>query len=159
MLYSGRRVKKLAARIQNEYGALLAQKDEELARIKEENTALKARNLVLEEERGEIAEALILAKKAGDTRSSEQMQEREVERREFSLLADRCRSLLDMLREKYPDREETAMLARYTEELRRGLGEEDDAPTGFNMDDVIAPKQPLDLAKLCRGLGLMEENS
>ena len=28
---------------------------------------------------------------------------------------------------------------------------------GFNLDDVLNPKGELDLAKLCRGLGLMDD--
>ena len=35
-------------------------------------------------------------------------------------------------------------------------GEEE---TGFNLDDVINPKGELDLEKLCRSLGLMEDGS
>ena len=34
---------------------------------------------------------------------------------------------------------------------------EDEEETGFNLDDVLNPKGELDLAKLCRGLGLMDD--
>ena len=30
--------------------------------------------------------------------------------------------------------------------------------SGFHMEDVLAPKKPLDLGKLCKDLGLMEED-
>ncbi len=41
-----------------------------------------------------------------------------------------------------------AIIEKYVE------GEEE---TGFNLDDVLNPKGELDLEKLCRGLGLMED--
>ena len=41
-----------------------------------------------------------------------------------------------------------AVIEKYVE------GEEE---TGFNLDDVLNPKGKLDLEKLCRSLGLMEE--
>ena len=34
---------------------------------------------------------------------------------------------------------------------------EDEEETGFNLDDVLNPKGELDLAALCRGLGLMDD--
>lgn len=43
-----------------------------------------------------------------------------------------------------------AVIGRYME------SEEED--TGFNLDDVLNPKGDLDLAKLCKNLGLMDED-
>lgn len=159
MLYTKRRVKKLIRRLQQEYGAALDEKQREMLLLKEENRMLEARVLKLEEERGSVADALIFASKASEKFSEEQQRSRENEERERKLLAEKCRDLSERLQEKYPDREDVAEFARYTEQLRTMLGEEEEEDTGFNMDDVIAPKQPLDLAKLCRDLGLMEENS
>ena len=42
-----------------------------------------------------------------------------------------------------------AVIGKYIE------SEEED--TGFNLDDVLNPKGELDLEKLCRGLGLMDD--
>ena len=39
--------------------------------------------------------------------------------------------------------------------LQEEAGEED----SLDMEEVLAPKQPLDLAKLCKDLGLMEEEA
>lgn len=158
MLYSGRRVKKLIETIERENAAALDEKQREMERVKEENRELKARLLKLEEERGSVAEALVLAAKAREKFSVEQKSERENEERELRLLAEKCRLLSKSLQEKYPDREDVVQFANYTEQLKRGLGEEEDEDTGFNMDDVIAPKEPLDLGKLCRELGLMEDD-
>lgn len=159
MLYSKRRIKKLIARLQQECNAALDEKQREIERLKGENRTLKARNLELEGERKSVADALILAVKAGEKASEEERRARETEDREYKLLADKCRKLSQALQEKYPDREDVAAFAKYTAALREGLGEEETEESGFNMDDVIAPKEPLDLEKLCRGLGLMEDNS
>lgn len=159
MLYSGRRVKRLTARLQQECNAALEAKQREIDLIKEENRTLKARNLELEGERQSVADALVYAVRAGDQISEEHRREREAEDRERKLLAEKCRKLAEDLQQKYPDREDVAEFEKYTAELVRLLGMEEEGETGFNMDDVIAPKQPLDLGKLCRELGLMEENS
>ena len=36
--------------------------------------------------------------------------------------------------------------------------ESEEEDTGFNLDDVLNPKGDLDLAKLCKNLGLMDED-
>ncbi len=156
MLYSKRRVKNLTARLKAEYTAALEEKDREMASLKEENRTLAARVLKLEEERKSVADALIFAVKAGEKLSEEQRAERENEERERILLARKCRELSQKLREKYPDRE-AEEFARYTAALLGEEGGGEPAETDFNMDDVISPKQPLDLGKLCRDLGLMED--
>ncbi len=143
--------------MQQEYLAALAEKDGEMARLKEENRLLGARVLKLEEERASVADALIFAAKAREKLSEEQRRERENEDRERVLLAEKCRELAKRLMQKYPD-EEAKAFARYTEALREELGIAAEEETGFNMDDVIAPKEELDLGKLCRDLGLMEED-
>ena len=45
-------------------------------------------------------------------------------------------------------------LAAFLEALGETSEEEED---GLDMEEVLAPKQPLDLGKLCKDLGLMEE--
>ena len=81
----------------------------------------------------------------------------ENERRELVLLAEKCRLLSDRLLKKYPDGEDVAAFASFVDELHLSLGEETEEESGFNMDDVLAPKEPLDLGKLCKELGLMED--
>ena len=44
----------------------------------------------------------------------------------------------------------------FVERLRDAADEEDEEDTP-DMDEVLAPKQPLDLGKLCKDLGLMED--
>ena len=40
--------------------------------------------------------------------------------------------------------------------LHGAVAEEEEEDT-LDMDEVLAPKQPLDLGKLCKDLGLMED--
>ena len=58
--------------------------------------------------------------------------------------------------QKYPDEEDTQAFAAFVESLSGVLGEEEEE-SGLDMDEVLAPKQPLDLGKLCKDLGLMED--
>ena len=76
----------------------------------------------------------------------------------FRSLAEKCRLLLDRLLAKYPDEEDTRDFEAFTTELRQQLGEDIGDENGFNMDDVLAPKEPLDLEKLCKELDLMEDS-
>lgn len=156
-LYTGKRVKRLIARLKEEYETALNEQLGAAARLKEENRTLRARLLVLEEERANVADALVLAAKEGDRLSAERARAAENENRELLLLADKCRLLSDRLQEKYPDREDVAEFSAFTAQLLKELGEEE-APSGFNMDDVIAPKYPLDLGKLCKEMGVMEDD-
>ena len=76
------------------------------------------------------------------------------------LLAEKCRLLSEKLLAKYPDREDVSAFSAFVEKLHATLGEDEPSAEedGFNMDDVLNPKQPLDLGKLCKELDLMEED-
>ncbi len=153
-LYTGVRVKKLVARLKEEYDGALAAQRRAADGLKEENRQLKARVMQLERERREVADALILAAKERERAARESAAEDENEKREMRLLASRCREACAQILEKYPAAEDAAALSAYAERLCPS-GEE----SGFDMEEVIAPKQPLDLGKLCRSLGLMEEDA
>ena len=157
-LYTERRVKKLVLRLKEEYDGLIRTQREEMRRLKEENRNLSARLLQLEGERAGVADALVFAAKESEKFAADRKAEAENENKELLLLAEKCRLLSEKLQEKYPDHEDILEFSRFTEELRRGLGEETGETSEFNMEDVIAPKQPLDLGKLCRELGLMEDD-
>ena len=80
----------------------------------------------------------------------------ENDRRELALLKQKCRLMLQNLQEKYPDEEDTRSFAAFMAELGERAEEEED--TGFNLEDVTAPKGPLDLKQLCLDLGLTEDD-
>lgn len=156
-LYTERQVRKLTARLRADYDETLNGQRELAESLKEENRVLRARVLELEGEREQVAEALIRAERERKRVREEGSAVSEAETRELKLLAAKCRSLAKALLEKYPDAEDVAAFDGFVKDLHARLGDEEES--GFNMDDVIAPKEPLDLAKLCRDLGLMEEDS
>lgn len=156
-LYTEGRVKRLVVRLKEEYDKAIAAQRAALAALKEENRALKARLLRLEGERQEVADAMVLAVRERQRLEETAAADAENGARELALLAEKCRRLAGELSEKYPEAEDVAAFSAFTAELCGAAGEPEE--TGFNMDDVIAPKKPLDLGKLCRGLGLMEEDA
>ena len=83
----------------------------------------------------------------------------ENDRKELRLLAEKCRLLCDRLTAKYPDEEDVSDFQAFTHSLLVYLGEEEQDEPEFDMEEVLNPKYPLDLSKLCKELGLMEEDS
>ena len=158
-LYSEKKVWTLVERLREEFEDVVRTQRDALDTLKEENRVLLARVSQLEGERGEVSSALVHAVKEGNRIKEEGLHTAENERRELLLLAEKCRLLSSRLTQKYPDEEDCADFAAFTEALREKLGEtEASEEVAFNMDDVLFPKEPLDLGKLCRGLGLMEED-
>ncbi len=154
--YTEKDVKRLVTRLREEYDDVLSLQKNTADELKEQNRALRARVLELENERGSVSEAIIKAVEEGERIKKESETAAENERRELVLLAEKCRLLSDRLLKKYPDGEDVAAYASFVDELHLSLGEEPEE-SGFNMDDVLAPKEPLDLEKLCKELGLMED--
>lgn len=158
-LYTEKDVKKLVRRLREEYEEVLARRKTVEDELKERNRVLEARLLELEGERQNVAEALVHAVAEGERIKQECRGSLGNEQRELVLLGEKCRMLSEKLLAKYPDEEDVRAYAAYVEKLREGLGEEEpEGESGFNMDDVLNPKQPLDLGKLCRELDLMEED-
>lgn len=158
-LYRERDVKALVARLKAEYDGVLQSVREMAEELKAENRALRARISVLEGERSDVSEALLVAVREGERVKKESVEISAGERKELMLLAEKCRLLADRLNEKYPDEEDVSDFTAFTAELKKQLGEEGEEESGFNMDDVLAPKEPLDLEKLCKDLGVMEDDS
>ena len=157
-LFSEKDVKKLVLRLKTEYNEVLIKQHALAEDLKEENRNLRARLSQLERERGDVSSALVRAVREGERVKAEGLEAAENERRELKLLAEKCRLLLDRLLAKYPDEEDTRDFEAFTTELRQQLGEDIGDENGFNMDDVLAPKEPLDLEKLCKELDLMEDS-
>lgn len=155
--YSEKDVKALVRRLKEEYDKVVARQRELTEEVKEENRILRARLSVLESQRGEISSALMHAVAEGERIKEEGAAQAESERKELLLLAEKCRLLTDRLALKYPDEDDCTDFRVFTEALRRYLGEETEETGGFRIEDVLDPKEPLDLGKLCRELGLMEE--
>lgn len=155
-LYTKRDVQMLVCRLRDEYDAALKEQKAASEELKAENRALSARVSELEGERGSVSEALVHAVKEGERIKEEGSRAAENGQKEFALLAEKCRLFLAKLMQKYPDEEDTQAFAAFVESLSGALGEEEEE-SGLDMDEVLAPKQPLDLGKLCKDLGLMED--
>ena len=155
-LYTKRDVQMLVRRLRDEYDAALKEQKAASEELKAENRALSARVSELEGERGSVSEALVHAVKEGERIKEEGSRAAENGQKEFALLAEKCRLFLAKLMQKYPDEEDTQAFAAFVESLSGALGEEEEK-SGLDMDEVLAPKQPLDLGKLCKDLGLMED--
>lgn len=158
-LFTEKDVKNLVLRLKTEYDEVLCRQHAFTEELKEENRNLKAKILEFERERSDVSSALVHAVKEGERVKAEGAEAAEGERKELKLLSEKCRLLLDRLLAKYPDEEDVRDFEAFVSELKRQLGEEREEETSFNMDDVLAPKEPLDLEKLCKDLGLMEDLS
>ena len=154
-LYKESDVKKLVMRLKEEYDGVLARSRAAQEELTRENRTLRARVLELEGERGSVSDALIMASREGQRIVREGALAAENERKELVLLAEKCRLLSDRLLKKYPDEEDVMQYAAFCDDLKSRLGMEE--ASGFDLEEVVAPKAPLDLEKLCRDLGLMED--
>ncbi len=156
-LYTEKDVKRLAARLKEEYGAALDKRKEAEEALKEENRTLKARILELENERSGAFAAFQAAEREKENARKAGEAELENDRRELALLKEKCRLTLIRMEQKYPDEEDTRMLQAFLAELG-GEAPEEEEESGFSLEEVTSPKQPLDLKKLCLDLGLTEDD-
>lgn len=156
-LYTEKDVKKLVERLTSEYNATLERNRTAFEQVCEENRKLSARVLELEGERENAFGALLAASGRDRSLREEGAAALERERAELLLLAGRCRTLLKEMSEKYPACADTEALAAFSQELDDRLGVAD-GEGGFRLEDVTSPKGPLDLMKLCRELGLAEDD-
>ena len=153
-LYSKKDVEKLVDRLRDEYEEALHTQRQAAEELKEENRNLAARVSQLEAERATVADALIDAVKAGERIRKESEDAAANGGKELSLLIAKCRLLSGNLMAKYPDAEDVKAFSDFVEALQSEASEEEDV---LDMDEVLAPKYPLDLGKLCKELGLMED--
>lgn len=153
-LYSKKDVEKLVDRLREEYEAALRTQRQAAEELKEENRNLAARVSQLEAERATVADALIDAVKAGERIRKESEDAAANGGKELSLLIAKCRLLSGNLLAKYPDAEDVKAFSDFVEALQSEASEEEE---GLDMEEVLAPKYPLDLAKLCKELELMDD--
>lgn len=153
--YSEREVKALVQRLKEEYDGFVRTGREAYDELKEENARLLARISQLEKEREGVKDAIVGAEKAGEKIKETAAIEAENKSRELALLAEQCRVLLARLNEKFPDEAEVKDFNAFCDALYEKLNLPSESESGFNMEEVLAPKRPLDLGQLCRELGLM----
>lgn len=163
--YKEKEVRALIAKLKEEYEGIVKRQRDAAEELKEENRQLRARLSVLEGQRGEVSAALMRAVAEGERIKKECAEQANSEKKELSLLAEKCRLLSERLVQQYPDKDDVSDFKTFTDALRSHLGEEvegaeeEEEDTGFDMDEVLNPKSPLDLGNLCKELGLMEEEN
>ena len=156
--YSEREVKALVHKLKEEYDGAVRSGREAFDELKEENGRLLARIAVLEKEREGVKDALVNAEKAGESIKQNAAAETQNKSRELALLAEQCRSLLSRLNQKYPNEAEVKDFNAFCDALYEKLNLTP-SDSGFNLDEVLSPKGPLDLEKLCRDLGVMGDKA
>ena len=157
--YTEKDVKALIRKLREEYDDVVRMIRNAYEEIKEENRNLRARLVQLEKEREGVVDALIDAERAGEEIKKTVEAEAENKSRELVLLSEQCRTLLGRLNAKYPDEAEVRDFNVFCEALFEKLHLKYESDSGFDMDEVLMPKEPLDLEKLCRELGLMGDKS
>ncbi len=152
-LYTNKDVQKLVRRLRDEYDAVIRRQIEVLAEMKEQNRILLARVSELELERNSVSDAIVHAVAEGERIKRESAMEAENERKELALLAEKCR----ILGNEQPDTSDEAAYSEFLHKLHEALDQNEGQ--SFNMEDVLSPKEPLNLQQLCMDLGLMEEET
>ncbi len=175
---------KLIAGIREAYEIKIRQLNYRLEGLTAENRSLRASLAEMKSREGKVGKAIVAAEEKGEeiVRLYRMSAETELntlrlfaekwkrlagemagaipasEAKKYAEFADNLSALLGKEREKFGAEEKVsegeafdpkAVIEKYVE------GEEE---TGFNLDDVINPKGELDLEKLCRNLGLMDDN-
>lgn len=153
--YSEKDVKALVGKLKEEYEGVVRAGREAFDDLKDENARLRARVALLESERAGVTDALVNAEKAGEKIKENMEAEAENKLKELILLAEQCRVLLARLNEKYPDEADVKDFNAFCDALYERLHLKREEESGFSMDEVLFPKYPLDLEKLCSELGLM----
>lgn len=155
-LYTSKDVQKLVRRLREEYDAVLKRQQEAAMELKAQNRILLARVSQLETERESVSDAIVHAVAEGERIKRECALETENERKELVLLAEKCRALGDKMSEN-PDTGDAEAYSVFLRKLHDALEDKQDAEE-FNMDEVLSPKEPLNLEQLCMDLGLMEDD-
>ena len=160
-LYNNKDVQKLVRRLREEYDEVMKRQQEVVSELKEQNRILLARVSQLEVERDSVSDAIVHAVAEGERIKRECALEAANERKELALLAEKCRVLGDKMSEN-PETGDGEAYSAFLHKLHDALDEssaaEEAGAEEFNMDEVLAPKEPLNLERLCLDLGLMEDD-
>ena len=185
--FTQQEVEKLIAGLREAYDIKIRQLNYRLEGLVSENRSLRASLAEYKDKESKVSRAIVAAEEKGEEIKAFYRMSAETEWKTLRLFADKWKRLAAQMEELYPGGE-TRKYTMFAENLSALLGrsrafapqEEPSAPppaetfdpkavieryvegeeeTGFNLDDVINPKGELDLEKLCRSLGLMEDGS
>ena len=175
---------KLIAGIREAYEIKIRQLNYRLEGLTAENRSLRASLAELKGREGKVGKAIVAAEEKGEEIVRLYRMSAETELNTLRLFAEKWKRLAGQMAgaipaseaKKYADFAENLSALLGKERGRFGVAEESGArqepfdpkaviekyvegeeETGFNLDDVINPKGELDLEKLCRNLGLMDD--
>ena len=185
--FTQQETEKLIAGIREAYEIKIRQLNYRLDGLVSENRSLRASLAEYKSREGRVGRAIVAAEEKGEEIRELYRMSAETELRTLRLFADKWKKLAAQMAEVCPKGEAEKYagfaddLAALLGKERFALTEEEEAPpapaaegkfdpkaviekyvegeeeTGFNLAAVLNPKGKLDLEKLCRSLGLMEE--
>ncbi len=175
---------KLIAGIREAYEIKIRQLNYRLEGLTAENRSLRASLAELKSKEGKVGKAIVAAEEKGEEIVRLYRMSAETELNTLRLFAEKWKRLAGQMAGAIPA-SEAKKYADFAENLSALLGKErgrfgvsdanaaeqesfdpkaviekyveGEEETGFNLDDVINPKGELDLEKLCRNLGLMDD--
>ncbi len=183
--FTQKETEKLIAGIREAYEIKIRQLNYRLEGLVSENRSLRASLAEYKNREGKVSKAIVAAEEKGEEIKEFYRMSAQTEWQTLKLFADKWRRLAAQMEALHPS-QDARKYSLFAENLSALLGhsrafapdEEDAVPageepfdpkaviekyvegeeeTGFNLDDVINPKGELDLEKLCRNLGLMED--
>ena len=172
---------KLIAGIREAYEVKIRQLNYRLDGLTAENRILRANLAEYKLREGKVGKAIVAAEEKGEEIVQMYRMSAETELQSLRLFADKWKRLAEQMAGAIPPAE-AKKYAEFAENLSALLGKErgrfgmeeraqepfdpkaviekyveGEEETGFNLDDVLNPKGELDLEKLCRNLGLMDD--
>ena len=181
--YSKKDFETLAEGMKTAYEQRIRQLEQLVERLNTENKNLRATCAQYQSREKQVSRAIVDAEEKGAEIQELYRLNAECELRTLQMFADKWKRLAAQMADCMP-RGESEKYAAFADRLATLLGKESNAllredllateevfdpkrkiqryvqeesDTGFNLDDVLNPKTELDLEKLCRELGLMDE--
>lgn len=154
-IYTADKVKKIVARVEEEYENALSDLRKRIVDLTAENRELSARLSLLKKDRDRVADAIITAEKTGQEIRNSADAYALARREGIYRLAERCRSLAAALAEKYPDEEDVKNFDAYISKLDEAL--ETSGEGELDMNKILYPDADLKLENICKELGLMDD--
>ncbi len=179
--FTQKETEQLIAGIREAYETKIRQLEYRLEGLTAENRSLRASLAEYKDREGKVGRAIVDAESKGEEIKALYRMTAETEWRTLKLFADKWKKLAAQMRDVIPAGE-AKRYAEFAENLSALLGQdpgfaggapeteepfdpkevigryvEGEEESGFNLDEVLNPKGELDLEKLCRNLGLMDE--
>ena len=180
--FTQKETEQLIAGIREAYEIKIRQLNYRLDGLTAENRSLRASLAEYRQREGKVGRAIVAAESKGEEIRELYRMSAETEWRTLRLFSEKWKKLAEQMRGVIPA-DEAKKYIELSENLAALLGKDPNAfaatetreeesfdpravigkyvegeeESGFNLDEVLNPKGELDLEKLCRNLGLMDE--